>query len=340
MPGAALIYANDAFTRLTGYASDEALDRNCRFLHGPETSPVLSRKLGRAIAAGEQIEVEIINYRKDGTKFLNRLTLAPIRDESEMLTAYIGLQSDITFEAQRRDASEQQREKMAALGRAMGGVAHEINNMLQPVSLLVQDAMDHHLISPDGAAHLAIVLDCTRNARNIIGDVLAFSRPASRSGGEVREVPRLFEDGLPLAIQGMAKDVILSVNVECPPFLIEISQTKFSQILVNLVSNAVAAMGGIGQLNIQLDQSSIPSSTGARKAARLRITDTGCGMDATTQERAFEPFFTTKPIGQGTGLGLPLVYALVQETGGSIKLESAPGQGTAITILIPAAKEI
>ena len=99
-------------------------------------------------------------------------------------------------------------------------------------------------------------------------------------------------------------------------------------------------MGGIGQLNIQLDQSSIPSSTGARKAARLRITDTGCGMDATTQERAFEPFFTTKPIGQGTGLGLPLVYALVQETGGSIKLESAPGQGTAITILIPAAKEI
>ena len=125
--------------------------------------------------------------------------------------------------------------------------------------------------------------------------------------------------------------------MECPPLLIEISRTKFSQILVNLVSNAVSAMGGAGQLTIQLDEDVLESPAQARKAARLRITDTGCGMDATTQERAFEPFFTTKPIGQGTGLGLPLVYALVQETGGFIKLESKPGLGTTITILIPAA---
>jgi len=336
LPDATLIYANDAFSQLTGYGRDETLDRNCRFLKGPETSPELSRKLGQAIAAGEQVEVEIVNYRKDGTKFLNRLTLAPIHDKSGKLTAFIGLQSDITFEAQRRDASEQQRAKMAALGRAMGGVAHEINNMLQPVSLLVQDAIDNHFVTPEGAGHLGIVLDCTRNARNIIGDVLAFSRPPSRSG-EIHDFSTIFEEILPLAIQALTKHITLSLAMECPPLLIEISRTKFSQILVNLVSNAVSAMGGAGQLTIQLDEDVLESPAQARKAARLRITDTGCGMDATTQERAFEPFFTTKPIGQGTGLGLPLVYALVQETGGFIKLESKPGLGTTITILIPAA---
>jgi signal transduction histidine kinase len=290
--------------------------------------------LRQKIASGQQDVLEIVKHRKDGSAFLSRLTVAPIFGNDGEVTACIGMESDVTVEAHRRDAIEHQREKMAALGRAMGGVAHEINNMLQPVSLLVQDVIDNDLVTPEGTAHLDTVLDCARNARNIIDGVLAFSRPASKSG-EVHDFAKLLKEILPIAARGIAKTVELSLCAECPPLLIEMSRTKLTQILVNLVSNAASAMAGKGQLTIELDEDILPSSGVARKAARLRITDDGCGMDATTQDRAFEPFFTTKQIGQGTGLGLPLVYALVQETGGLIKLESKPDLGTTITILIP-----
>jgi signal transduction histidine kinase len=326
------------YTTLTGYGSDEVAGHDCHYFSGNIVGADVAAKLRTKTMAGEQTELEIVKKKKDGSAFLSRLILAPILGDDGEVVACIGLQSDITLEAQRRDATERQRAKMAALGRAMGGVAHEINNMLQPVSLLVQDAIDNHLLTSDGVEHMGIVLDCTRNARNIIGDVLAFSRPPSRTG-EIHEFVQIFKDILPLATQVLAKGVALNVCIECPPLLIEISQTKFSQILVNLVTNAAAAMNGIGQLTIQLDEATLPVSALSRQAARLRITDTGCGMDATTLDRAFEPFFTTKPIGQGTGLGLPLVYSLVQEAGGIIKLASRPGDGTTITILIPIAKE-
>ncbi len=337
IPGSALIYANESFSKLTGYATNDAIGQNCRFLQGPETDRELARRLGRAIAAAEQIEVEIVNYRKDGTKFLNRLIMAPVHDKTGMLTAFVGLQSDVTLAAQRRDAIEHQREKMAALGRAMGGVAHEINNMLQPVALLVQETIDNHMVTAEGAAHMEIVLNCTRNIRHIIGDLLAFCRPASRSE-EIREFVTSFREILPIAIQGLPKTVVLNLCIECKPLLIKINQTKFSQILVNLVSNAVAAMAGAGKLTIELDEAALSPLSVAQRAARLRIRDNGCGMDVVTLERAFEPFFTTKPIGEGTGLGLPMVYGLVQELGGIIKLESAAGEGTMITILIPIAE--
>jgi len=337
-PGATVLYVNPMYTTLTGYDADEVVGHDCHYLAdnivGAETAAMLRQKIG----SGEQAEVEIFKHRKDGSAFLSRLILAPILGDDGGVVACIGLQSDITLEAQRRDATGQQREKMAALGRAMGGIAHEINNMLQPVSLLVQDTIDNDRMSAEGIKHMGIVLDCTRNARNIIGDILAFSRPACRSG-EFHEAAHILEEILPLAIQGLAKGITVSLRIGCPTGLVEISRTKFSQILVNLVSNAVSAMDGVGALTIQLDEDVLPSLTMPRKAARLRITDTGCGMDATTQDRAFEPFFTTKGIGQGTGLGLPLVYTLVQELGGIIALESVPGDGTTVTILIPIAKE-
>jgi PAS domain S-box-containing protein len=344
-PDAPLIYANRKFLDLTGYEAGEVIGRNCRLLQGPGTDPQTIAAMRRAIAAGEQTEVELQNYHKNGSKFLNRLVLAPIHDDAGQLTAYIGMQADVTSDAKRKGA-EAQRQKMEALGRMMGGVAHEINNMLQPVTLLAQHMIDEGLVAGEGRQHLDIVLDCSLKARHIIGDLLAFSRPTLRSTDSLDPVG-LLEDSLRLVRQAIPPGVHLSVRVVGKPPPVRIDRTTFVQIMLNLATNATAAMRGAGELGVTLEEvapraadSPIDSRPTdglgqASRCTRLRVSDTGCGMDRTTLERAFEPFFTTKPAGQGTGLGLPVVYGLIREAGGAISLESEPGRGTTATILLP-----
>jgi PAS domain S-box-containing protein len=326
-PDLPLTYVNRSFTSLTGYESAVAVGRNCRFLQGAATKQAVVDHVRERIAAEAQTEVEIVNYRRDGSQFLNRFTLAPVHDATGQLTAYIGLQSDITQDAGRRDA-EAQRQKMEALGRMMGGVAHEINNMLQPVSLLGQDLIDRDLVAAEGRQHLGILVECSGKARQIIGDLLAFSRPTPRRA-EVHDPATLLHDSLRLVRQALPPAIVISVATEGQPPPVACDRTKFVQILLNLATNAAAAMDGHGTLRLSLDRAH-------PDMARLRVADTGCGMDKTTLDRAFEPFFTTKPVGQGTGLGLPMIYGLIREMGGTIRLDSEPGRGTTATILLPA----
>jgi signal transduction histidine kinase len=151
----------------------------------------------------------------------------------------------------------------------------------------------------------------------------------------------LLDEALRIARKAIPPGVRLAVHTVGPhPSVVVMDRTMFVQILINLVSNAVAAMSGQGNLIITLDEA-CPDVTenfaakGAHRFARLRLIDSGCGMDRTTRERAFEPFFTTKPIGQGTGLGLPIVYGLIREIGGTVTIESEVGHGTTVTLLLP-----
>ena len=246
----------------------------------------------------------------------------------------------ITIDAEHK--AEAQRRKMEMLGRTMGGIAHEINNMLQPITLLVQEVIDEDLVVGEGKQHLDIVLDCNKKARQIIGDMLAFSRPTV-STREIHDPVALLHDSLPIVRQAIPPGLLLSVRVEGRPPLVRINRTTFVQILLNLAVNAAAAMDGQGELTITLEEDvrgfaevGIGQQT---SFVRLQVIDKGCGMDKATLDRAFEPFFTTKPVGQGTGLGLPVVYGLVREVGATIALASEPGCGTTVTILIPGKDE-
>lgn len=307
------------------------LGTNCRFLQGPETDPAAVEAIRKALAAGVQADVRLINHRKDGSTFLNRLVIAPIRDGSGTVTAYLGMQHDIT-EAARREESERQRQRVEALGRMMGGVAHEINNLMQPVALLSQELLDRHK-ADDDAQCLEIVLDCTRKARRIIGDLLAFSRPGRGAAGSL-PVGTLLDDALALVRKAVGPGVDLRVELRDGELRVRADKTAFTQLLLNLAVNAAAAMGGAGTVTIALRA----EGTGDGRRVRIEVADTGCGMDRATLERAFEPFFTTKPVGQGTGLGLSVAYGLVKEMRGDIALESAPGRGTTVVVLLPEAR--
>ena len=208
-----VIYANQAYSQLTGYEADEVVGFGCHHLTGRTINQKLSEGLRQTVVSGRQTEIEVVTSRKDKNRFLCRLIMAPIQDEIGKVTACISLQSDITLEAQHRDAIESQREKMAAIGRSMGGVAHEINNMLQPVVLLAQDVLDQALVAPEGVGHMAIVLDCAKNARRIIGDLLAFSR-SSAPPKELHDMAVLLNESLRLAMQSIPPSVSLAVSIE------------------------------------------------------------------------------------------------------------------------------
>ncbi|MDO9712961.1 ATP-binding protein [Paracraurococcus lichenis] len=341
LPNMPLIYANRTFQELTGYGRDEKLGMNCRFLQGPETDPAAIRMLSKAVRSGSPVDVRLVNYRKDGAPFLNHVVLAPIRDEAGRLTAYIGLQTDVTAEAKREEA-DRQRQRIEALGRMMGGVAHEINNLLQPVTLMTEELLALH---PDGETHayLDVILNCALGARSIIGDLLAFSRPERREA-RVVGVASLLRDALLLVRKALGPGIV----IECEPgdhdMPIRVDRTAFTQVLLNLSANAAAAMDGSGTVRLTLetlsdyatDQADAPARAG--RCVRIAVADTGCGMDSIVLERAFEPFFTTKPVGQGTGLGLSVAYGLVREMGGEISLRSAPGRGTTVSVLLPEAQ--
>ncbi|MGA2293212.1 sensor histidine kinase, partial [Bradyrhizobium sp.] len=171
-----------------------------------------------------------------------------------------------------------------------------------------------------------------------IRDMLAFSRPTA-SSTEIHDPLVLLHDSLPIVRQAVPPGVVVSLRIEGSLPLVRINRTTFAQILLNLAINAAAAMNGQGELTIALEQDVRGPEQGETgqptSLVRLLVIDNGRGMDQATLDRAFEPFFTTKPVGQGTGLGLPVVYGLVREMGATIALASEPGCGTTVTILIP-----
>jgi signal transduction histidine kinase len=210
--------------------------------------------------------------------------------------------------------------------------------MLQPIILLVEDVIDQQLVVGEGKPHLDIVLDCCRKARQIIRDMLAFSRPTA-SNTEIHDPVVLLHDSLPIVRQALPPDLAVTLRIEDSLPLVRINRTTFVQILLNLAINAAAAMNGQGELTIALEQDVRGPEQGETgqptRLVRLLVIDKGFGMDQATLDRAFEPFFTTKPIGQGTGLGLPVVSGLLRAMGATIGLASEPGCGTTVTILIP-----
>ncbi len=260
----------------------------------------------------------------------------------------VGTNRDIT-ERKRADATQAELEaqlreaqKLQAIGTLAGGIAHDFNNILAAilghVALACEDVADAH----PAQRHLTQIQKAGLRARNLVKQILAFSRVRANTFVSLSLRPVVDETVQMLrATAGAAARLELSLAEA--PLRVMGDATQLQQVLMNLGSNACQALtDGAGRVEIGLcevefsdDPAARPAGLGAGRHARLWVADDGCGIDARTRQRIFEPFFTTKPVGQGTGLGLAVVHGIVEAHRGAIVVRSAVGQGSRFDVYLP-----
>ncbi|MBP3956743.1 PAS domain S-box protein [Gemmata sp. G18] len=335
-----IIYTSPGFEWLTGYAGTEVAGRNCRFLQGPGTDQEALILLREAVRDARPCDVELLNYRKDGTPFWNHLQLSPVRDDAGRLTHYIGVQADVSG---RRKLEDQVRQahKLEAVGQLAGGVAHDFNNLLTVVNgcgelLLLELAAD----APTRPLVEDIVRAGARGA-SLTRQLLAFGRQQMLRV-EVFDLNQVLQDTAKLLTRLLGEDIALRTVLGPESGLVKGDVGQVEQVVINLAVNGRDAMPRGGTLVIEtapadVTDATLPDSPDARpgRYVRLSVTDTGTGMGPDVQARLFEPFFTTKDIGKGTGLGLAMVYGIVSQSGGFLTVLSEIGRGTTIAVYLP-----
>jgi signal transduction histidine kinase/CheY-like chemotaxis protein len=234
-----------------------------------------------------------------------------------------------------------QSQKLEALGTLAGGIAHDFNNILGAVLGYGELAIQH---APAGSAqrrYLDNIVVAANRARELIARILAFSRPGVGTRRPV-SLQRLLEEVRELTCAALPPDVVLELSVPSAPLVAAGDPSQLHQMLVNLVSNAVQAVSGGGQVTIRASAVEVSEarefSVGRLprgRYARIDVCDSGAGMDGDQLERIFEPFFTTKPVGSGTGLGLSLVHGIVLDHGAALEIDSRPGEGTTFSVYLP-----
>ena len=278
--------------------------------------------------------------RPDGTVRWIRSRAFPIRDETENVYRVAGVSRDIT-EYRRLEEQFRQSQKMEAVGRLAGGLAHDFNNMLSVVlsyTSLVLDELD------ENAPIRSDIMEVRRageRAADLTRQLLAFSRQQMVQP-QVLDLRKVVFDTEKMLRPLLGEDIVLCMRSSGSGRRIHADPSVIEQVVVNLAVNARDAMPRGGELTIDVSEVEIDPTQGVDSTqvpagcyALLTVTDTGSGMDAPTLERIFEPFFTTKEKGKGTGLGLSTVFGIVKQSEGHIEVNSEPGRGTTFSIYLP-----
>ncbi len=287
----------------------------------------------------------LVAVRADATEFPIEATVSRATSGSERLRTIV--LRDIT-ERRTLEAQLLQAQKMEGIGQLAGGVAHDFNNILTVIKsyaeFLRAGLADNATLRGD----VDEVITATDRAVGLTKQLLAFSRRQSLA-------PRLLDPNA--IVRGMeamlrrllGEDIELVAPLATSPGLVRVDPGQLEQVLVNLTVNARDALVYGGLITIETAFAELTADDVHRHATRsptaqperpgayvvLRVSDSGVGMDAITQRHMFEPFFTTKPAGRGTGLGLATVYGIVQQSGGHIRVRSAPQQGTTFELYLP-----
>jgi signal transduction histidine kinase len=226
-------------------------------------------------------------------------------------------------------------EKRASLGLLVSGVAHELNNPINNISLITERIVEERSgLSTKEKRDLYNILSQCERAKNIVENLLDFARARKSSEMEKLDIVEVVIESLNLVGNQMRiNNIDLQVDIPDTPSFIEGNRSKLEQILVSIMTNAVQAIQSNGTVKVKA------STDRDAGNALIHISDTGPGIPAPQIKHVFEPFFTTKPVGKGTGLGLSVAYSLAREHKGDIQVRSEHGKGTTFTIILPLCSE-
>lgn len=323
------------------------------FLQDPSTwiTPIVAEDRPRIQAGLESLrrgerEESVAEYRirlSDGTLRWMRSQSRLQRGPDGAPIRLHGFVSDVTQE-KLLEEELLQAHKMEAVGALAGGVAHDMNNVLGVVMGMASVLQTKLADDPALLKHVDGILNATRRGRSLTRNLLGFARKSDKRSDTVN-LNAVVEDVLDLLDRTLPKSVTLSTRLEGTLDRVVGDANQLHLALLNLCLNACDAMPEGGVLTLSSRNRVVRSSSRIRDSrtppgryAEIRVEDTGVGMDAEARSRAFEPFFTTKPPGHGTGLGLSIVYSTVTALQGHLRLESQPGEGTRVTVLLPAVR--
>ena len=334
-------YVNPSFENVTGYSRAEAVGQKPSLLKSGKHDSAFYAALWATITGGTVWKGRIVNRKKDGTIYEEEATITPIRDHTGRMVSYVAVKRDVTREVT-LTKQLRQAQKMEAIGTLAGGIAHDFNNILAAIIGYTELARMDMVEDTPLMENINKVLSASYRARDLVAQILAFSRQTEQKlkpvniSAIVKEVLKLLRASLPATIAIRQRVLMSSATI-----LADV--TQIHQVLMNICTNAGHAMrsnGGIlevylGEARDEFEPPLPLQHLTASDYLCLAIRDTGHGMPPDVIERIFDPYFTTKKKEEGTGLGLAVVHGIVTSHNGYITVESTPGEGTTFKIYFP-----
>ncbi|MYC28336.1 MAG: PAS domain-containing protein [Nitrospira sp. SB0662_bin_26] len=339
-PDMPTVYCNAAFEKITGYAAEEVLGQNCRFLQGTDHQQPGLDAIRQAVRQGTEAKAELRNYRKDGSPFWNELYIAPVKDQQGKLTHFIGIQTDITQrkhqETELANKTRELAQSNAELQQFAYVASHDLQEPLRMVSSYTQLLGKRYRgkLDQDADEFIGYAVDGATRMQRLIRDLLEYSRVgAERQSFEETDCELVFQQ----AMQNLSASVLeRHAEVTHDPLpIVRASPTHLTQIFQNLIGNALKFQGDAPP-KIHVGVKALPDGW------EFSVRDNGVGMPGDQLERIFAIFQRLHGQSEypGTGIGLAICKRIVGKYGGHIWVASEPGQGSTFYFTLTTAQEV